>query len=456
MKVVGPLAAACLLVAQSVAAPRKAPAAAPLPDSVLARIDRAGATPTDVTMSRFRRAATQFRADPQRLTPAQARGILELLVQQRILAEHVAAFPRGWSHDDSVDYATLLDRTTLTAALDSATTELTTSLAAHGDSIPSMRELGIMVRDTAVAKLSPVYDDYMIEMLATDFRMMPKPSSRMSPTEQLRVLAMLPQVTRDDSTKTLIRTSMGSYTIGELLTDFGRLNAARRPRIETPDDVRGLINSTIYEKLLRQHIVAQDLEHRPDLAAALAEHAEFLDVQAYVRREVYGRVPTDSATLRRHFAANRSRFDSYGRADIVRMVFDTRAEADSLARRLRIPGQADTLAALSARGGIPFRTTLAEEADTLLFRRVARAGPGAVVGPDTTIDGWRVIGVMKITPRHPRPFDDVYAYVAEDWVERDGDRRLRELMAKLQGSAGVRTNEAALAKLAPVPRRKAK
>jgi hypothetical protein len=215
-------------------------------------------------------------------------------------------------------------------------------------------------------------------------------------------------------------------------------------------------NSVIYETMLRRNAVTQDLVHRPSIAKPLADRAEFLDVQAFVRHAAYEQVPTDSVTLRRHYDRHPRWFDTWARADIVRGIFKARAEADSFARALAVPGAAESLVTRRMPGGMGYATFLVESADTALFARLQRAGTRRVVGPDESLDGWRVIRVIHIDPRKPRTFAEAHDTVLNDWFQRDGDRRVRELMQTLVAATLVQVNDSALARVGPVgPRRSA-
>jgi hypothetical protein len=478
MKVLGPLAATGLLIVvalAAVAAPAPpqgahtasptpaivAPSARPttirksklevaLPETTLARIFFAKGS-ADITLRQFYQAAQQLQLSPGALTPQDRDRVLDLLIQKKVLARRAAAEPRAWAHDDSVNYRGLVDRLTLGAALDSALVEQAYALAARGDSVPGKEQLGIMVRDSAMARLKPTYDEAMLQKLADAFEALPKPAPGMSIQEQMRTRTLVPSVSAADSAKALIHSSKGDYTAGQLLSDFGRLNAKYRPAVRTADNVRDVANSVIYENMLRENVAAQDLVHRPSIAAQLAQRAEFLDVQAFVRHAAYDPVPTDSATVRRHYDAHPRWFDGWGRADIVRGVFPSREEADAFAKRLAVPGAADSLVTQTMPGGTGYATYLTEDADTALFARVRRAKVGGIVGPDETVDGWRVFRIMSLVPRQPRPFEAAYDIVLNDWYQRDGDRRVNELMAKLMGSAIVRLNDASVARLVARP-----
>ena len=192
---------------------------------------------------------------------------------------------------------------------------------------------------------------------------------------------------------------------------------------------------------MRNAIREQDLVHRPRIAKQLYERAEFLDVQRFVGTQVYDKVPFDSTTLRRHFESAPNRFRSFARATVVRTILEKREDADTLARKLTVPGFAESLTVQSSRAGIPYRTVLDERSDSTLFRRMERGGVGAVVGPDQVSQGWRVLKVMEIEPRRLQTFDEAYADVRSDWGNVDSERRMRELMSNLVASSIIRVNE---------------
>jgi len=421
--------------------PRAASPAPRLPDSVLARLRFPGGA-EDITRDRFLGAMAKFGLSPDSTTPAERRQVLDVLIQQRVLAWKVRQTGVQWTQNDSTDMRTLTDRLTLHAVLDSAMADLAAKLVAKGDTVPDRMDLGRMLRDSAMARVHAVYDTFMVSMLAGEFKVLPRPTASMSIQEQLRVAGLLPTLTSADSAHDIIRSDLGAYTAGELLRDFARLDPMYRPAVRSEQDVRDLASSTIYEKMLRANAAKQDVVHSPPVAAALAERREYLDVQRYVARNAYDLVPLDSTALRRHFALDPDRFAAPGHAQIVRAVFDSIADARAMMRRLTVPGEAESLAAKSMRSGVPYEATLSEDADTALFARVLHGGPGAVLGPDIGPDGWRVLRVMSVTPRRRQPFSAAAQEVARDLYEQDGDRRTRELVDRLVRSMPIQINTA--------------
>jgi len=435
------------IVKRAPAAPRAAlPRGAivvPLPDSVLARIP-GGA---DITRSRFDRAVRRLDARPDSLTPQQRRQFLDLLIDQGLLAARVAREPRLWTARDSAEWLALRDRLLLNAALDSALTAAAAARDAHRDSVLRPRELGILARDSAVVTLHPRYDTALLARVAAAFDSLPRQSAGMSVMEQMRVIGLTPHVAAQDSGRVLVQTAIGSYTAGDLLREFGKLNPVYRPRVSRPDDVRDLVNNMVFQDLLRRHAEEQRLVERPEIAAALAEKAEFIDISKLIAREVYAKIAMDSLTLRRHFAANLPEWDLGARAVVLRMVMDRRADAEQMLRRLTVPGEAESLAASSARGGVPYATVIAQDVDGALYAKLKRAGVAASLGPDSTAQGWRVLHVLRLEPRRHRPYVEVADLVKKDWYDREGERRIRQLLDGLRREQPVIVNERALARL---------
>jgi hypothetical protein len=193
--------------------------------------------------------------------------------------------------------------------------------------------------------------------------------------------------------------------------------------------------------LLRREARRRHLEARPDIAAQIGVRRQFITVQRLVQNEVYDRVPVDTATVRRYFDRDPRRYDLGATAQLVRLLFARRTEADSAAQRLAQPGYAESLASQEQRPALPCAVTLGEDADTVLFARVRHGGIGAVVGPDATADGWRVFKVMSMTSRKPQTLEEAFVRARADWLEQDGDRRMRELLSTLRAACRVTVNE---------------
>lgn len=428
-------------------APTRGRPVATLPETTIARVYTGPGTRQyrDISRRQLVVAATRAGSRLDSLTPRERREFLDVLVDQAVLVERVHREPRRWERRDSTDYQQLRDRLVMRAALDSAMNAANSARRARGDSVLPPQELGIQLRDQAVATLAPEWNDAGLERAVAVFDTLPRPNASMSMLEQMRVAGIAPTVGDADAALALVRSPFGVYTLGELVHDFARLNPMYRPRIESVGNVRDVVGNTLFEHVLRKAAADQGLERQPRIAAALAERAEYLDVSRFVAREVYAKLAMDSVTLQRYFDAHRSDFDFDERAQVVSMISPDRAAAEAMARRLTVPGEAESLAAQSARAGTPYATVILHDSDSLLFGRLKRGGIGVVVGPDSTMQGWRTMRLMALEPRRPRTYEQAEPMVQQRWYDHEGERLMRALLDGLRANARVVVNDRALA-----------
>jgi hypothetical protein len=314
-------------------------------------------------------------------------------------------------------------------------------VTARGDTIPGPKVLESMVRDSALTRLGVVYDGPGIDSLAAAFAALPEDDLRLPSARRREILSAMPTVSAELAAKVLGRCPVGAVTAGDLVRDYSTSGILNRPKVRTAKDLRAFLDDRLYLEVLRSEGRRQRITSRPEIAAALAVRRQFLTVQRFVQSEVYDRVEVDTASVRPYFEHEARRYDIGATAQIVRMLFDSREKADAAARQLTVPGYAESLSTRNMANGIAYLTTLGQDADTVLFARVDRGGVGAVIGPDLTADGWRVFKVMSTTPRKPQTLAQAFVRARADWIEVDGDRRMKEMMAKLAAACSVTVND---------------
>jgi hypothetical protein len=449
------LALACVMAPAAAAAPRAAahgsPAAATrrparaLPDSILAEVGPR----RRISVADFRRAWAQVAppARPDSLTPQAAQEFLRLLVGKEALAEAALRESWTWTHAESAKFNALRDRLTLQAALEGPLADARADLERAGTKDPDGSIAGRVARDSAVARLRPVYDEAALGRLARAFDALPKPSPDSGIIAQLRVLARSPQVEPRDSLTVLARTSEGDYRVCDLLDWWKTLNPLARPRVGTAEQVRDLVRNGVFERKLRAVAATLDLEHSPDIAAALDQEREFLAVTHLVGREVYDSLVADSVTLRRFYDRDPSEYTVPALARCLRLEFPTRADAGRMAARLRDRAEAESLAAKAGRQGLRYTVDVSAASDSALYAAALRAGPDAVIGPDSADGSWRVARVIAILPPAPRTFEQARTLVEHAWYGAEGERRMVELVERARRTSRVVVNPRALARL---------
>ncbi|MEO5989613.1 MAG: peptidylprolyl isomerase [Candidatus Eisenbacteria bacterium] len=428
----------CLFPAE----PAKATHGAALPDSVLARIDGRD----DVTRARFERAVRRMGTHPDSLTPHQRREFLDLLIDQRVLAQRAARERWQWSHRDSAEWLALRDHLTMTAVLDSALAETARRRRAAGQPELEPADLGAAARDSAMAWMQPRFHEPLVATFATAFAALPRRSSDMGIMEQIRISGISPRLAPADSAGVLAESRVGPYLGWQLLAAWAKLNPIQRPRIEGGENVRQLVENGLFERLLRANAERQGVELAPAFMEALRERAELVECTGLVQREVYGKLPADSLTLRRYFRAHIGQWDIPATARVLMLVFGERREADTWRVRLANPAEAESLVARDARSGGRLVGLVTAESDSAWFAELARRGAGVVVGPDSTAAGWRVARIQSLKLRRARTFDEARPLVQKAWLEQEGERRMRQYLDRLRRGARVQVNESALSR----------
>lgn len=421
------------------------PAGHPLPDSVLAMIDRS----RTVTVGAFRRGWVQVAAPsrPDSLTPEAAGRFLDLLIGKELLAARASDEKWEWTSIESAQIANLRDRTMMRVALDSTLATFAQARAARGETALDAVALGVAARESTVARLEVRYDELLIERLAKAWAALPKPSPDSSIWSRLRTIGQMPAILPADSARAVAWSSIGTSRVAELLDAWKKLNPIVRPRVETVEQVRDLIKNGLFERVLRRNAERGHFDRHPAVIHAVARQEELLASQYYVTREVYRAIPTDDATLRRYYDRDPDLWTIPARLHVVRLVLPDRGEAARMAVRLRDPAEADTLVARGLRQRVNYGSEITAASDSALFAAAMRSGTGTVLGPDSVRAGWQVARVNAVLPVQGRTFDEVKDLVLRAWGDEEGERRMQALLAAMRRRASVVVNETALARL---------
>ena len=421
----------------------KATTGTPLPDSVLLRINAS----EDVTLRRFQRAVRLLGGNPDSLTPAARDQFLELVIDQRLLALATTSDPHPWPRADSARFLSERDNILVRAALADEFSRIEKNRRALGQPDLDEQAMGIAARESLMLRIHPKWDEDALRSVGSYFAEMPKATPEMSVREQVALANQVPKVPAKDTSRVLVRSDVGTFKVSELLADWRRLPGIYRPNVEDADGVRSLVQNSLFERHIRAAAAKPELEQRHEVAAVIADRAEYHSVSAYLQRELVQGIPTDSVTLQKHYRANLADFDRPARAVLVALTLADQRGADSLARLFRVAGEAESLAFRAQRGGVNYTLAVTEASDSLLYRKAKSAGAGGVISPEQVSGGWRVIKVLSLDPRTSQPFSAVRAEVEKSWYEVESERRIRARLDELKKAARIQYNDKALREL---------
>lgn len=421
-----------------------------LPDSVLASVG----TSRMISVSAFRDAwsRTKGSAPLDSLTPEEARRFLGLLADRELLAERASGETWTWTPAEDASFRAVRDRLMISAALDSALEEARRRLGkSAGDTASSLERLGIMLRDSTVARMGVRLDERLLERLARAWSAISRPVPGSSVSEQLGALSALPAIDPADTQRMLATLGDGVYRVNDLLDSWRRLSIAYRPRIGTASQLRDLVWNGLFERALRRKAETRRLDLRPDIAEALGRAREEIAIAHLVEREVYRKIARDSVAVLRFYQRHRDAWELPLRVRVIRLVLPDRATAERMATRLSDPAAAESLAAQARRRGVDYVTEWSPGSDSVHFAAAMRAGAGRVLGPVPEGGDWLVARVSEILPGRVLRFDEIRHRVEAQWMEAEAERLTRALCDRLGRGTRVIVNERALAAMLAHP-----
>ncbi len=430
-----PACTAAFLLPLAAGAPHAAAPAAP--DTVLAR-----AGPRVISQRAFGEAF--LRASPgatlDTLTPQARREFLQLLIDKELLAQAALKADPPLTDTQRAELRTLRDRLMLRALLDSlgAPYQDRARRAADGEGPPDSASTAITgeaarrLRDSTLARVGASYDPEVLGRLVPAFRALPPDSPDSSWAVRLKMMSTTPVVAPEDTARVVTAAGGDTVRVADLLRHWRRISPFQRPRIATREQLQAVAANVVFERWLRRLAETLRMDQRPAIREALAERREYFVVSRYVDREVWAKIPQDSATLRRFFDRHAAEWIVPAHVRALRLTATDGTQAESLAQVLRDPARAESLLAQSTRARLNLVWTVAVNEDSARYAQLQAAGVGAVVGPMVQDGGLAVARVLAVVAPRPRGFDEVRGLVLKAWTDREGERRMRSLLAGLR------------------------
>jgi hypothetical protein len=302
-----------------------------------------------------------------------------------------------------------------------------------------------------MAQLAPRWEEQRLAALVPVFAELPEVADEMTPEQMSAALDALPRMPAGDSLAALVHTRDGDLTVADLMASWRRILSAYRPRVATTEDLRAVAANALFERTLQRDAADPALARQPEVAATLADRAEFRATTTLVNQQVIDRVVVDSLAVRRFFRADSLRFATVPRVLCVFVTLSDSAAADSLVRRFRVPGEAESLAFRAQRAGTNFTRGVRQDQDPRFFAEASALGVGGAGGPIHMTDGWLAFYVLGIEPKRARAFEEAYPDAKAAWTNEENDRLLRELLEDERRRLRIERNEPALRRVVTAP-----
>lgn len=461
------------------AAPAR-PAAAALPDTVVARTPLRDITQRDM-LTAWARLDARYR--PAGEGESRNRAFLEQLLEKEAMAQAALAQPFVMTDRETAQFVAFrgdLERRELYKLLvidssvvlpvdrDSARARMVPP--PDGSAIPpeaidgaakdwAQRRRAEVVEAGIKSAVAPVFDDAVAGRLATAYA---AADSARRPAGgdplQAAIRSRWPSLTAADSLGVLARSAVGDLRVGEFVRRFSMLNPMQTPLPVTPGAVKARGEQFLGQMWFDAEVAQRQIATRPAVKAALAERRESYALDHWYDRNVRAAIDTSEAALRAHYATDPARFGVAAHSVVRNWAVPAAATADSMVAAIAAGTPWDSLCARFARseqerGSCMQTTSIADDApDSALVARLKLLVPGGAYVRDESAQGiFRVVQLVVHNPARIRPFEEARTFVARDLAGRQAEDILVAKMATARKALAVTVNDPALSRLTLEP-----
>jgi hypothetical protein len=325
------------------------------------------------------------------------------------------------------------------------------------------QEVSLRIQGSITAQ----WDDSTAAFLARSYAALPP----LPPPQDNNPFAMSgrvrnPNLSAADSARVLATAPDGALTAGEFARRYAAISPFETNLPTTVEDVKKRALEFLAAMWFDAETVRRGYDRSPETLARLAERREAAALDHYYERHVASKIDTSRARVDAYYAANKDRYALGEHVIAYMMPAATRAEADSVADRLRGGEPWDTV--LVKRWPDPdvggryhsYRVLMMSGPDSVLARRLLAVGEGSfTVLPADSGSGarsagrveenarWEVWKVDKHAPYQVRPLEEARPFARRDLIAEESELRLQQVLADLKKESPARVNSRGLARL---------
>lgn len=213
-----------------------------------------------------------------------------------------------------------------------------------------------------------------------------------------------------------------------------------RPILDTPAGRAQFLESLVTRDLLLQEALRRGYDRRQEVRDRLNMARRSILLEALLR-DVTEKAPglSDDA-LRKFYEANAEAFQVGERVRVSHILFKDRAQAETMARRIKggTPYE-ELLKTVSKEGGVGADLGFIERGKfDRTFEAAAFATPsGSVAGPVRTSYGYHIIRVGEKMPAGVQPFEEVKGQIAADLREQAQRDAFETLLSQVRQQSKI-------------------
>ncbi len=255
----------------------------------------------------------------------------------------------------------------------------------------------------------------------------------------------VPTIAPADTGHMLARIRGQSFTIGDYLGHWSRVQPFARPEVRERLSLEGAVDRVVLAGEILRLGIARRLDHSPAIEEQVDRMRRGFELDHYFQEGYLAKVRVTDAVLRKAWAKDPAHYNDRASIDSHLMVLERRTQADSLLNRVREGASFSELArtfsmdgASGAQGGRVDTRYRGTQENAGLEDAMFATPVGGYGGPERTPQGWVIWRIDARTPGVTRSFEQARTMVERDYRITEADRRLSARLAALRRGAHVR------------------
>lgn len=244
----------------------------------------------------------------------------------------------------------------------------------------------------------------------------------------------LPHFDPADTSRVLARYDAGVITLGTLLKEYGALNAAGRPAINTVESMTSYLRAVGTDDRRVDLARSMGLDKDPDYVAAMAKREEQLRVEHLYEDSVTSKIYVPKEARQEYYEANVHKYVTWPSVRYASLYAEGREAADSLKALLEAGADAaELIRADSLKGRQIGAIQVNNQNQRTIFHQLLfnemQVGEIRVEGPDQK-NQYVVLQLLEFDPGRQLSFEESDGYIYESLQNMQAERLLNELIAR--------------------------
>jgi hypothetical protein len=298
-----------------------------------------------------------------------------------------------------------------------------------------------------VQDLKRTYDEDGMAILLKAYVQLPPRSDidSVSGMPIMRATIPLPKIAPADTSHALVRAGGRTYTIGDYMSFWSKVQAYTRPEVRDRGSLEGTVDRIALGDEITRRGFAKGLDKDPRLLDRIAQMKESFALDHWYRDEIQSKVKVEDSALRKLFDKDPGHYDDKASIFAHIISVDRRSLADSLLTRLKGGASFSELAKTYSndgetgpKGGDAGQMYRGSQTNVGLEDAMFATAVGEVGGPERTPQGWVLWRIDAKTPAIKRSFEDAHDLLERDFRVIEAERILNERLVKLRKEMHVK------------------